>query len=888
MNHSSAATRPFRRAALPSGIAIALLSASMAVHAAPVEAGEAADATSLDAVQVVGGSFYQGQEQIENRRKAIGIVDTLAQDDTGDLPDRNIAEALRRVPGVSTLYLEDEGQFLTVRGITPDMNHVTVDGITMISVGSSGEGGRRVDMGLIPSQSSRTSEVYKTFTPNLESGAIGGVINLIPRSAFDHGSGDFVVVDAQANYFDYDKVPGGNNLKGGDDDNLGGGLSAIWARPFGADEQFGIVLAANHLQIQRDLTKYNPNGLLFFDEAGGRIGSPLEDGWNGYRPVPDTARSYDFNNRLTESKGLSARFEYRPSMDRYHSLMLYGYGQDHSENRNEFSLNQLGGVQDQTATSGTLNVGRADSAFFMENIERESRGAIHHSRFTFANDAELDLRAGYTFSSYDNYTPDVRYRYANSGGLLDYRFDGKHFGFGVDDAARYADPSTYTMTSAAFTRTASEADAIELKADYTFNMAVADRGWGYQFGVGTRDFELERDRTVTNYRADPASTLAGLQADSGFTPSHFPLPAMWLDYGAWREQVLPGLAVNEATSLRNSGAADYRYEETVDWGYGTVSYANDRTRVLAGVRYDQADYTGYAPRTVNGVFDPTLTPVSGDYSHWLPSASLLHRIDDGLRLKMAYSRTLGRPDPAQIAAPETRNDDTLTITQGNPSLKPRKSDNYDVALEWFFDESASALTLGVFHKEIQDDIFAMSESVLIDGTEYFSTRPMNSETSRISGVELGYIANRIPGLPGFLRDRVGFQANLMHAKGETNYLVNGTGHSVDRLMDQSDWLANAALFYRLPGDGEVRLAYNYQGANLTTLGTSPWLHRGTDDYDTFDLTVRHRLNDAFMVKFEARNLGNEKRNLAVGQDLEWWRAEGESGRSLYVHLIYRK
>src|SRR5690606_5106751 len=128
----------------------------------------------------------------------------------------------------------------------------------------------------------------------------------------------------------------------------------------------------------------------------------------------------DFNNRVSDRQGISARLEYRPDERSQHSLMLYGYGQDYTENRNEYSYNALSGIQNQTDTSGTLNVGRADAAFYMDTIERRSRGAIHHSRFQFDELSRLDLRAGYSFSGYDNTAPQVRYRQSNPGGLLDY------------------------------------------------------------------------------------------------------------------------------------------------------------------------------------------------------------------------------------------------------------------------------------------------------------------------------------------------------------------------------------------------------------------------------------------------------------------------------------
>lgn len=872
-----------RVALLPAAISLTL---AISLPARAETSLGAADATQLDAVQVVAGSIQQGQQQIEIRRNTDGIVDSLVQDDTGDLPDQNITEALRRVPGVGTLYRDDEGQFITIRGITPDLNHTTIDGITMISVGDSGDGTRRVDMGMIPAQVVQRTDVYKTFTADLESGSVGGLINLVPRSAYQNGDRDTLIVDAQLNWSDYDHVPNTNNLHDDAGGNLGKGLSALWSTVFGSNNQWGLTLAGNVGTQQRDLTKYNANGLMFFDDAGNKLSSPSDPGWNGYRAVPDTARSYDFNNRVSDRKGLSARLEWKPNDSSNHSFLLYEYGQDYTENRNEYSLNSLSGMRDQTDTSGTMTVGRADAAFYMDTIDRRSRGAIYHGRFDFDELSRLDVSAGYSFSGYDNVAPQVRYRLSNAGGLLDYWFDGKHYGFDVREPGRYADAGQYKLASASTTQTESEADATELKLDYTHNMDSGSLGWGWKFGAGARDYSLQRDISVINRVINPAFSLAGYSDDS-FTPGYFPLPSMVVDYARFRDEVLPTLGVNTASSLKASGAEDFRYDETIRWGYGMFGYATETTKLVAGLRYDSADYTGHAPQTVDGAFDPTLVASKGKYGHWLPSTNLLHSFNDRWRLKAAYSRTLGRPMPNQIAEPSTIDYENQTISQGNPDLKPRVSDNFDVALEWFIDGYDSAMTIGLFHKDIKDDIFRLASEVQIDGLAWLSTRPVNAEGSTVSGVEWNYINNRIPGLPGFLHDKVGVSTNLMWSDGSMDYIANGQRYQLSQLVDQSEWLANLAVFYALPNGGEVRLAWNYQSESLTTLGDEPYLNRGTDDFDSLDFSLRHHFNRHWLVKFDARNLLNEKRNLAVGEDLEWWRSEGESGRTFSVHLIYK-
>ena len=49
-------------------------------------------------------------------------------DGIGQLPDDNAAEALQRIPGVSTERDQGEGRFVSVRGLGADLNAVTING----------------------------------------------------------------------------------------------------------------------------------------------------------------------------------------------------------------------------------------------------------------------------------------------------------------------------------------------------------------------------------------------------------------------------------------------------------------------------------------------------------------------------------------------------------------------------------------------------------------------------------------------------------------------------------------------------------------------------------------------------------------------------------------
>ncbi|MGR4866306.1 hypothetical protein [Caulobacter sp. LARHSG274] len=81
---------------------------------------------------------------------------------------------------------------------------------------------------------------------------------------------------------------------------------------------------------------------------------------------------------------------------------------------------------------------------------------------------------------------------------------------------------------------------------------------------------------------------------------------------------------------------------------------------------------------------------------------------------------------------------------------------------------------------------------------------MNANKSTLRGIEVQYINNALPGLPGPLKDKVGVALNATRTWGDMDYIVDGKVLHIDRLLYQRNWMANAAVFYNLPHDGEAR------------------------------------------------------------------------------------
>jgi membrane protein implicated in regulation of membrane protease activity len=76
------------------------------------------DPTEIDEIIVV-GYRAQNAQAIQARRQDERIADYLAADDIGSQPDYNISDAIRRLPGIQTVFDEDEGKFVSIRGLNP-------------------------------------------------------------------------------------------------------------------------------------------------------------------------------------------------------------------------------------------------------------------------------------------------------------------------------------------------------------------------------------------------------------------------------------------------------------------------------------------------------------------------------------------------------------------------------------------------------------------------------------------------------------------------------------------------------------------------------------------------------------------------------------------------
>ena len=218
----------FRKTPLSAGIAVAL----GAMTLSPALAQDASDEVMEEIVTTgIRGSLIQSMDR---KRDAKGVVDAITAEDIGKFPDQNLAESLSRITGVSIERSNNEGSLITVRGMGPEFNLVTLNGRTM-PTGS----GRSFDFGDIASEGVRAVEVYKTGRADLPTGGIGATVNIITAKPFDN-LGFQSVVSAKMVHETSSSDASVANL-----DEFTPELAAMFSNTF-ADDTIGVMVSASY------------------------------------------------------------------------------------------------------------------------------------------------------------------------------------------------------------------------------------------------------------------------------------------------------------------------------------------------------------------------------------------------------------------------------------------------------------------------------------------------------------------------------------------------------------------------------------------------------------------------------------------------------------------
>lgn len=200
-SQGAARKRIARDLMLSASVLVGMCGAAQAQEVAAQGAGVAQDAqdpAAADATQediVVTGYRASIEESLAQKREANAFVDVITAEDIGKFPDKNVADALQRVPGVIITRDGGEGSRVSIRGLQPGLTQTLLNG-NFIAGADSGQPQRSFNYVMLPANFIASTEVYKSPEARLEEGGVGGTIILNTRRPLDVKSGSgFISVE---------------------------------------------------------------------------------------------------------------------------------------------------------------------------------------------------------------------------------------------------------------------------------------------------------------------------------------------------------------------------------------------------------------------------------------------------------------------------------------------------------------------------------------------------------------------------------------------------------------------------------------------------------------------------------------------------------------------
>jgi TonB-dependent receptor len=172
----------------PLAASIALL-CGVVSYATPVMAQDTDTAEPVEIVEVMGirGSLIRA---MDIKRSESGVVDAISAEEMGKFPDTNLAESLQRITGVSVSRSNGEGSQITVRGFGPDFNLITLNGRQMPGTGYT----RSYSLENLSAEGVSALEIQKTARAETPSGGLGATVNIVTTKPLSRSGQHFSVM----------------------------------------------------------------------------------------------------------------------------------------------------------------------------------------------------------------------------------------------------------------------------------------------------------------------------------------------------------------------------------------------------------------------------------------------------------------------------------------------------------------------------------------------------------------------------------------------------------------------------------------------------------------------------------------------------------------------
>ena len=754
---------------------------------------------------------------ITERMRAITIGDGISAEQIAKSPDGTSSDVLKRVTGLSVV----DNKFVFVRGVTDRYNVTWLDGVPATGTDTSSDR-RSFTFDVVPASLLANTVVVKTASPDLPGDFTGGLVQLNTRDIPQEAQ---LSVSASGAF-------GENIATGTTKRSIGGDTDWL-----GMDD--GIRELPDSL-TGTDLAKALPNtwGLADGDAPvngsyslsyGNRFDAGRNDGRNVFGfllggKYSSSYQEYDYLRRVEDAGGGGLPREEIEGT-------AYAY---------------------KVLWSGMLNLSYAPS-----------RSHRFSARGLYVQTAKEELKQGYGQVSHDASGNGEKYQIEwDERSRFDLQVGGTHrFGrtrgprlewraFGSNSAADEPDRRYATYDENAFGYMLLKADERTwISLDEETKGGRADLTWPLgDASIKTGVFAERRNRTygVSAFSSDPANIdmsnpdnwwITTTPIDSVFVADNF-------------EEGKLGFTERD----RYSG--EYEGWHDLDSWYGMldVPFTIDKYdfRVSGGLRIESSNQTVESYKATG---DTILSVINE--TDLLPSVNFTYMPSEWMNVRLAYFRSVNRPELREMAPVVYHDHSAGQNYQGSANLDRAVIQNYDVRLE-AFPEADEVLAVSYFYKDIEN---AIEDSLHPDTSYRNIRRPFNSDKGHNQGFEievrksLGFVADFLRGMS--------VTANYTYVDSEIEYIqsvTDTTGQIVRTrktrpLVGQSPWTVNVGLLYSIESWGTtINVLYNKFGERLMAVTLNDGANVYEADREVLDLAVTQELWDFAELKFAAKNL----------------------------------
>lgn len=845
---------------------------------------------------VVNGIRKSLQDAIETKRRADSIVDVISAEDVGKLADSNVAESLARLPGVTVDHQFGEGEQLSIAGVEPALNRLTIDGHSVASADWGGNpsdrSSRSFNYSLLSPTIISQAVVYKTPEARLQEGAIGASVDIVTRKPLDldpntvavTGGGEYNSRAKRGSFrgsalYSWRNESGTIGFLGAvnyDKEQLSRAGSAVyWYRTgdallerYARDGSGNIIYGADgRVPGGPTLNGQLPNAAMIAEFSKARVASFL---------------AREFFRQERERIGFSGALQVRPADNltltatglvirgNYDNLSNseYTYGYEGSLLQSATYANGMVTSATFAGITGNGATGQLDTNFRRTRVKNDSialmfdwkpgaweiSGNFGATRASGGKDPEylLDFRTKQGFTSGTN----GRNTYVN-------------WQFPASDASRWL--SNFTALGGE-----NQGEPAVLAANGGRPFFGRQIG-GITFAEKTRDQELfgqaDVARTVNlgpinkilfgarfASHTNSSTTLGGaaftnqnftladlnpyvLDADlyNGLGVSGNGTPYATLDSDAIRRTLEKYGTINVNRGL--SKDQYFRVRENILSGYVQANFEAGRFRGNIGGRYvftrDRSEFYVQS----GGIFAPTT--VTTDDNRFLPSANLIFQAGENVVLRGSAAKVIARPRYSDLAGSLSLDDTRRSGSGGNPNLKPYAATNFGLSAEWYF-ARASYISAEIFYRDVSNyignetqDGVQMTNTVTGRTQTYSISRPVNGGKAKVTGFSLTANANLIWGF--------GIQSNYTFTDADTGLPTGLPFLSRDVFT---------IVPYFEKGPFQARVSYNRRSKYFYRFGRQQ-SQDYTDGYRQLDASVSVNLTDKLQVSASASNLLDE-------------------------------